>query len=76
MKQVDILISKPGTANIIPCIIIIYTIVTLFFMSKIIHVYLFRDILFLFISIFTKIFEHKIFFSFVNEAVYSEVPFA
>ena len=34
-----------------------------FFMSKIIHVYLFRGILFLFLSTSTKIFEHELFFS-------------
>ena len=53
-----------------------YTVVPLFFMSKIIHVYLFRGILFSFFSILMKIFEHRLFFSFVNEEVYSEVPFA
>ena len=51
------------------------TVVPLFFVSKIIHVYLFRGILFLFFSILTKIFEHELLFSFVNEEVYLEVPF-
>ena len=45
----------------------VYTAVSLFFVSKIIHVYLFRNILFLFFSILTKIFEHGLFFSFVNQ---------
>ena len=46
--------------------------------SKIFHVYLCRSILFSFISISTKRIEHELFFSSVNEEVYSEVhiPFA
>ena len=44
-----------------------------FFMAKIFHVYLFRGILFSLFSISTKIFEHEIFFSSVNEEVYSKV---
>ena len=44
-----------------------------FFVAKIIHVYIFRSILFLLFSISLKIFEHKIFFSEVNKEVYSEV---
>ena len=43
--------------------IIIITVVPPFFVSKIIHVYLFRGILFSFFSTSTKIFEHELFFS-------------
>ena len=50
----------------------IYTIVPLF-VAEIIRVYLFRGILFLLFSISMKIFEQKLFFSSVNEEMYSEV---
>ena len=40
-----------------------HTVVSHFFVSKIIHVYLFRGILFSFFSTLTKIFEHELFFS-------------
>ena len=42
-------------------------------MAKIFHVYLFRGILFSVFSISMKIFEQELFFSSVNEEVYSEV---
>ena len=50
-----------------------HTVVSLFYVSKIIHVYLFHGILFSFFSICMKIFKHRLFFSMVNEVVYSEV---